>query len=57
MNDDLQRVLARHESISSGTPVPVQDEKLKAESSGALVDIGAPLVDTGDNKGKQPDGG
>ncbi|XP_061951603.1 TOM1-like protein 9 isoform X1 [Populus nigra] len=57
LNDDLQRVLARHESISSGTPVPVQDEKLKAESSGALVDIGAPLVDTGDNKGKQPDGG
>jgi hypothetical protein len=57
LNDDLQRVLARHESISSGTPVPVQDEKLKAESSGALVDIGAPLVDTGDNKGKQSDRG
>ncbi|KAF9662220.1 hypothetical protein SADUNF_Sadunf18G0030600 [Salix dunnii] len=57
LNDDLQRVLARHESISSGTPVPVRDEKLKAESSGALVDIGAPLVDTGDNKDKSPDGG
>ncbi|KAJ6435047.1 hypothetical protein OIU84_000310 [Salix udensis] len=57
LNDDLQRVLARHESISSGTPVPVKDEKLKAESSGALVDIDAPLVDTGDNKDKSPDGG
>lgn len=53
MNDDLQRVLAKHESIASGKSV--QTEKPKPESSGALVDVGGPLVDTGDSS-KQPDG-
>ncbi|KAJ6745588.1 TARGET OF MYB PROTEIN 1 [Salix koriyanagi] len=57
LNDDLQRVLVRHESISSGTSAPGLPEKPKAESSGALVDIDAPLVDDGDNKEKKPDGG
>ncbi|PNT33462.1 hypothetical protein POPTR_006G241000v4 [Populus trichocarpa] len=57
LNDDLQRVLVRHESISSGTSAPGLAEKPKAESSGALVDIDAPLVDAGDNKDKKPDGG
>lgn len=54
MNDDLQRVLAKHEAISSGTSVPA--EKQKPESSGSLVDVEAPLVDTGDQP-KKPDGG
>ncbi|KAF9681126.1 hypothetical protein SADUNF_Sadunf06G0193100 [Salix dunnii] len=57
LNDDLQRVLVRHESISSGTSAPGLLVKPKAESSGALVDIDAPLVDAGDNKEKKPDGG
>uniref|UniRef100_A0A6N2L135 VHS domain-containing protein n=1 Tax=Salix viminalis TaxID=40686 RepID=A0A6N2L135_SALVM len=57
LNDDLQRLLVRHESISSGTSAPGLPEKPKAESSGALVDIDAPLVDDGDNKEKKPDGG
>ena len=54
MNDDLQRVLAKHESIASGKPGLI--EKPKPESSGALVDVGGPLVDTGDAN-KQPAGG
>ncbi|KAK0570493.1 hypothetical protein LWI29_002116 [Acer saccharum] len=54
LNDDLQRVLAKHESIASGKPGPI--EKPKPESSGALVDVGGPLVDTGDAS-KQPAGG
>lgn len=53
LNDDLQRVLAKHESIASGTPI--KTEKPKGEPSGALLDVDAPLVDTGDNS-KQPNG-
>lgn len=52
LNDDLQRVLAKHEAISSGTSV--QTAKPKAEPSRTLVDVDAPLVDTGDSK--QADG-
>lgn len=51
LNDDLQRVLAKHEAIASGNPVPT--EKPKSEPAGSLVDIDGPLVDTGDNS-KQP---
>lgn len=51
LNDDLQRLLAKHEAIASGTPV--QKENPKPEPSGALVDVDAPLVDTGDSS-KQP---
>ncbi|KAJ4842973.1 hypothetical protein Tsubulata_017443 [Turnera subulata] len=47
LNDDLQRVLSRHEAIASGTIT--SKEKPKPESSGALVDVDSPLVDTGDN--------
>ncbi|KAL5850445.1 hypothetical protein ACOSQ4_008458 [Xanthoceras sorbifolium] len=55
LNDDLQRVLAKHEAIASGKPG--QADKPKPESSGALVDVGGgPLVDTGDAS-KQPAGG
>lgn len=53
LNDDLQRVLAKHEAISSGTVV-VQ-ENSKPESSKALVDVDAPLVDTGESS-KQANG-
>ncbi|KAG8635875.1 TOM1-like protein 9 isoform X2 [Manihot esculenta] len=50
LNDDLQRVLAKHEAIASGTPAPAPaaPEKPKPESGGALVD-----VDSGGNH-KQP---
>ncbi|WVY92124.1 hypothetical protein V8G54_037638 [Vigna mungo] len=50
LNDDLQRVLAKHESISSGTSAQNQNhtENSKPALPGALVDIDTPLVDTGD---------
>lgn len=53
LNDDLQRLLAKHEAIASGNPV--QPDKPKSGPSGALVDVGGPLVDTG-NDNKQLDG-
>lgn len=52
LNDDLQKILAKHEAIVSGTPI--LQEKAKASSSQALVDVDAPLVDTGDSS-KQAD--
>ncbi|XP_020236666.1 TOM1-like protein 9 [Cajanus cajan] len=57
LNDDLQRVLAKHESISSGTSTQNQNhtENSKPTPARALVDIDAPLVDTGDTS-KQTDG-
>ncbi|CAK9312939.1 unnamed protein product [Citrullus colocynthis] len=51
LNDDLQRLLARHECISSGNPVV---QKPKSESATTLVDGDRPLIDTGDNS-KQSD--
>lgn len=54
LNDDLQRLLAKHEAIASGTPVP--KEIPKSEPVRALVDIDKPLVDTGDSN-KKPDSG
>lgn len=53
LNDDLQRLLAKHEALASGTAVPV--DKPKNENSKALVPTDAPLIDTGDSK--QPDTG
>ncbi|KAL5729188.1 hypothetical protein ACHQM5_002169 [Ranunculus cassubicifolius] len=51
LNDDLQRVLAKHESIASGTAVPVEKPK-----SQALVDVGD-LVSTSNGDGpRQQDG-
>ncbi|CAJ1972331.1 unnamed protein product [Sphenostylis stenocarpa] len=57
LNDDLQRVLAKHESISSGTSTQNKNhtENLKPVPAGTLVDIDAPLVDTGDTS-KQANG-
>ncbi|KAL1353098.1 hypothetical protein HN51_017029 [Arachis hypogaea] len=56
LNDDLQRVLAKHESILSGTPTQNQKppENSKPATAGALLDVDAPLVDTG-NSSKQID--
>ncbi|CAN4076541.1 unnamed protein product [Withania somnifera] len=48
LNDELQRVLAKHEAIASGTSVKV--EKPKSEPPQPLVNVDAPLIDTGDNK-------
>ncbi|KAL8489662.1 hypothetical protein ACS0TY_025531 [Phlomoides rotata] len=54
LNNDLQRVLAKHESLSSGaTTLPL--DKAKPETAKALVPVDAPLIDTGDTK--QSDGG
>ncbi|GER38069.1 ENTH/VHS/GAT family protein [Striga asiatica] len=54
LNDDLQRLLAKHESIASGA-ISAQLEKPKSvvektnsEPSKALVPVDAPLIDTGD---------
>ncbi|KDO79744.1 hypothetical protein CISIN_1g005810mg [Citrus sinensis] len=58
LNDDLQRLLAKHESFASGKSAQTaQTDKPKTESksSEALVDVDGPLVDTGDAT-KQPDG-
>ncbi|WMV42876.1 hypothetical protein MTR67_036261 [Solanum verrucosum] len=48
LNDELQRVLAKHESIASGTSVQV--EKPKSEPPQPLVNVDAPLIDAGDCK-------
>lgn len=53
MNDDLQRVLAKHDAIASGTSL--QTEKPKPELVRGIVDVDGLLVDTGD-KSRQPDG-
>lgn len=54
LNDDLQRVLSKHESISSGAAVQNHTEKPNPEPSGALIDVDGPLIDTGDTS-KQTD--
>ncbi|KAH1110371.1 hypothetical protein AAZX31_04G078900 [Glycine max] len=54
LNDDLQRVLAKHESIASGTSAQNHTEKPKPVPTGALVDVDGPLVDIGDTS-KQTD--
>ncbi|KAL4560345.1 hypothetical protein LXL04_032495 [Taraxacum kok-saghyz] len=52
LNDDLQRVLSKHESLVTGNPLP--SEKSKAESSQsqtkALVPVDAPLIDATETK-------
>ncbi|XP_051137265.1 TOM1-like protein 9 [Andrographis paniculata] len=56
LNDDLQRVLSKHESIASGTAT-IQSEKPKPESSQALVPVDTPLISTADTGSKQADKG
>ncbi|XP_022730173.1 TOM1-like protein 9 [Durio zibethinus] len=53
LNDDLQRVLAKHEAIASGSSS--QADKPKPEPARELVNVNGPLVDTGDSS-KQSDG-
>lgn len=53
LNDDLQRLLAKHEALASGTKV--QAEKPKPEPVQALVNVDSLLIDTGDSK--KSDGG
>ncbi|KAF3636772.1 putative target of Myb protein 1-like isoform X2 [Capsicum annuum] len=53
LNDDLQRVLAKHEAIASGTSV--KGETSKPEPAQSLVDVDSPLIDTGASI--QPDQG
>ncbi|CAI9093502.1 OLC1v1029011C1 [Oldenlandia corymbosa var. corymbosa] len=47
LNDDLQRVLAKHEAIASGKSVQI--EKPKSEP-GKIINNDSPLIDTGDTK-------
>ncbi|KAL0739341.1 hypothetical protein Bca4012_015551 [Brassica carinata] len=50
LNDDLQRVLTSYEALASGIPgSSVQIEKPKSETGNSLVDVDAPLIDTGDS--------
>lgn len=49
LNDELQRVLARHEAIASGTSIESQQDKTKPNSTRTLVDSNSPLVDTGES--------
>ncbi|KAF6164420.1 hypothetical protein GIB67_025246 [Kingdonia uniflora] len=53
LNDDLQRVLAKHEAIASGAPI--RAEKPKPKTLEALVDFGD-SVDTPKANGSQQDG-
>lgn len=53
LNDDLQKLLAKHEAIVSGSPV--SQKRPEAGSGQALVDVDSPLVDTGESS-KQADG-
>lgn len=52
LNDDLQRVLAKHEVIASGTSV--QAEKTPLEPSHSTTNVKGPLLDIGENS-KKPD--
>ncbi|KAI7733733.1 hypothetical protein M8C21_002953 [Ambrosia artemisiifolia] len=49
LNDDLQRVLSKHEALLNGTHV-VSSEKSNPETSQALVPVDAPLIDATDTK-------
>ncbi|GMI92548.1 TOM1-LIKE 9 [Hibiscus trionum] len=53
LNDDLQRVLAKHEELASGTSS--QADKHKPEPAREHVNVNGPLLDTG-NSSKQSDG-
>ncbi|CAN0907101.1 TOM1-like protein 9 [Linum grandiflorum] len=53
LNDDLQRVLAKHEAIASGNAAAKDKPKSNPQPSGSLVDVDGPLVDVG-HASKQP---
>ena len=46
LNDDLQRLLVKHEDLASGDVT----ENTKPELTRAIVPVDAPLIDTGDTK-------
>ncbi|KAL1833216.1 hypothetical protein ACET3Z_002867 [Daucus carota] len=46
LNDDLQRLLVKHEDLASGDVT----ESTKPELTRAIVPVDAPLIDTGDTK-------
>ncbi|XP_076943852.1 TOM1-like protein 9 [Bidens hawaiensis] len=51
LNDDLQRVLSKHEALLNGThAVPSENSKSTPETSQALVPVDAPLIDATDTK-------
>ncbi|KAK8535267.1 hypothetical protein V6N13_081407 [Hibiscus sabdariffa] len=52
LNDDLQRLLSRHEAIASGTS---QAKSPKPEPAKELGNVNGPLIDTGDSS-KQSEG-
>ncbi|KAH6831162.1 ENTH/VHS/GAT family protein [Perilla frutescens var. hirtella] len=52
LNDELQRVLAEHESIYAGA-IPVQLANKKPEPAQPLVNIDVPLIDTGDKQSEK----
>ncbi|KAH9615382.1 hypothetical protein KSS87_012229 [Heliosperma pusillum] len=52
LNDDLQKLLAKHEAVASGNNLLLENSK--PESSKGLVDVDSPLVDTGESS-KQAD--
>lgn len=47
LNDELQQLLAKYQSLTSGAPLPEKEPKL--ESNRAIVSVDAPLIDTGDD--------
>ncbi|KAL8263375.1 hypothetical protein R6Q59_024724 [Mikania micrantha] len=49
LNDDLQRVLSKHEALLNGILV-VASEKSNPETSQSLVTVDAPLIDASDTK-------
>ncbi|XP_027355962.1 TOM1-like protein 9 [Abrus precatorius] len=55
LNDDLQCLLAKHESIASETSAENHTEKPKPEPTEAVVAVDVPLIDIGDTS-KQTDG-
>ncbi|XP_076908545.1 TOM1-like protein 9 isoform X2 [Bidens hawaiensis] len=51
LNDDLQRVLSKHDALLYGTDVvPSENLKSTPETSQALVPVDAPLIDATDTK-------
>ncbi|XP_042485791.1 TOM1-like protein 9 [Macadamia integrifolia] len=50
LNDDLQRLLAKHEAIASGTAIPIRPEKPKTPQ--ALLDVDGPVVTDKENNTK-----
>ncbi|KAI4376303.1 hypothetical protein MLD38_014083 [Melastoma candidum] len=53
LNDDLQRVLAKHDAISSGNSLPTEKTKDDPSITSTNKDANGLLVDVGDS-GKQP---